>query len=274
MNSVALTETLSPFPRLIAEAKENQAMRAYEITDIAHPAYPDAHRIRATVPIPEHNVSVGQLGGYIQTEHNLDHTGTAWVAHHAVVLDNARVTGHALVQGYALVKENSLVSGHAIVSDNSTITGNSHIMDSALVLGDAHIANTVIAGNAVIGARATIYTNTDWATLPVTVSGHYLTATISREHTLYRGAYHDFPIVFLDEEEWGIDDLEAFVKAHDTARKLSMLDPHTPIEFPSAEHTQILHASDATNIRVLLDMVRGMEKTWVRNTPKPNIRVA
>ncbi|KDD79329.1 hypothetical protein P9965_11540, partial [Glaesserella parasuis] len=52
-------------------------------------------------------VGAGQLGGYIETEKNLDHSGNAWV------YDNARVCGDACVYGNAGVYDNAWVYGNA-----------------------------------------------------------------------------------------------------------------------------------------------------------------
>ncbi|MDP0396124.1 hypothetical protein Q7Y95_10420, partial [Glaesserella parasuis] len=52
-------------------------------------------------------VGAGQLGGYIETEKNLDHSGNAWV------YDNARVFGNAMVYDNARVFGNARVYGNA-----------------------------------------------------------------------------------------------------------------------------------------------------------------
>lgn len=55
------------------------------------------HRIRAVRDIPEYEIKSGDMGGWLETEKNLSHDGSAWVTDSAVVMDAACVTGKALV---------------------------------------------------------------------------------------------------------------------------------------------------------------------------------
>jgi hypothetical protein len=57
------------------------------------------YRIRACVEISCLGVKVGDLGGYVEKENNLDITGNAWVYGNAWVSGNARVSGNAWVYG-------------------------------------------------------------------------------------------------------------------------------------------------------------------------------
>lgn len=52
-------------------------------------------------------VEKGDLGGYIEKEDNLEHSGNAWVSGDALVYGNARVSGNASVYGNALVNNAS-----------------------------------------------------------------------------------------------------------------------------------------------------------------------
>ena len=49
------------------------------------------------------DVAAGDVGGYVESERNLAHTGDAWVYGDAQVYGNARVHGNAQVYGDALV---------------------------------------------------------------------------------------------------------------------------------------------------------------------------
>jgi len=94
-------------------------MQKYEILKdetkaaVSQPAY----RIRALRDIPEHKVKVGDLGGYVEGEHNLAHEGGAWVANEAMVVDRSRVMGNALARDY------SIISGHTILDDEAVVGG-------------------------------------------------------------------------------------------------------------------------------------------------------
>ena len=121
-------------------------------------------RIRALIDFDI--VKAGDLGGYIQSEKNLSHNGTAWVANNAKVYDNAKVYGKAQVFGYAEVFGNAEVWGEAEVYDNAKVSGNSSVAgtskvyDNARVSGKAYIGeNTQVYGNAFVLGEAEIYGN-------------------------------------------------------------------------------------------------------------------
>ena len=73
------------------------------------------------------DVKSGDLGGYIQGEHNLSHEGTCWVS------DNARVFGEASVWGDAQVCDNARVSEETQVYGNARVCGHGQVWDFAQV---------------------------------------------------------------------------------------------------------------------------------------------
>ena len=79
------------------------------------------YRIKSLVAIGLY-VSVGDLGGYVQSEKNLDCAGDAWVS------GNARVSGNAWVSGNARVYGNAQVYGNAWVYGNARVYGNALII--------------------------------------------------------------------------------------------------------------------------------------------------
>lgn len=93
------------------------ANKKYELTDetIQHGGR-TLHRIRALIDIPAIGVSVGDLGGYVESEKNLSHDGGAWVE------DDARVYGHGRVYGNAHVS-NAWVGGNACVFGEACVYG-------------------------------------------------------------------------------------------------------------------------------------------------------
>lgn len=78
-------------------------------------------RIKALISFG--NVKEGDLGGYVENESNLSHSGDAWVYGNAWVYDNARVYGEARVYGNARVYGEAWVYGNAWVSDNARVSG-------------------------------------------------------------------------------------------------------------------------------------------------------
>ena len=95
--------------------KEQQ--KKYELTGefIEHWSGKKLYRIKALVTFGA--VVAGQLGGFVESEKNLDQSlsGDAWVS------GNARVSGDARVSGNAWVSGNARVRSHAVISERKMI---------------------------------------------------------------------------------------------------------------------------------------------------------
>ena len=109
--------------------KEQQ--KKYELTDefIEHWSGKKLYRIRALVTFGA--VVAGQLGGFIESEKNLDQSlsGDAWVYGNAWVYGDARVYGDAWVYGNAWVRSHAVIFEHKMIfwasnvgSENGTLT--------------------------------------------------------------------------------------------------------------------------------------------------------
>ena len=95
------------------------------------------HRIKALISFGV--VSAGEIGGWIESENNLDEYGNAWVSGNAQVRGNAWVSGNARVSGNAQVRGNAWVSGNARVSGNAQVRGNAWVRGNARVCGNAWV---------------------------------------------------------------------------------------------------------------------------------------
>ena len=110
--------------------------KKYKITDIAHPVYPELHRIRALRQVTK-TVGPGTMGGYIQSENNLSQEkDRAWIYGEAICCDDARVT------------KNAALTGHAYVCESALVCGETEIGDSACVKDDAVVMAGTVKGNA------------------------------------------------------------------------------------------------------------------------------
>ena len=103
---------------------KEQQQKKYELTDefIEHWSGKKLYRIRALVTFGA--VVAGQLGGFVESEKNLDQSlsGDAWVSGNAQVYGNARVYGDAQVYGNARVYGDAWVSGNALVESCAVIS--------------------------------------------------------------------------------------------------------------------------------------------------------
>jgi len=139
-------------------------------------------RIKALISFGD--VTIGDIGGYIEKEKNLSQTGEAWVYgdaevfgearvygdaevfDNAQVFDNARVYDEARVYGdaevfdNAWVFDNAQVSGKAWVSDSAWVYGDAEVFDNARVYGDAQVFdNARVYGDARVSGKARVSGN-------------------------------------------------------------------------------------------------------------------
>ena len=103
--------------------KEQQ--KKYELTDefIEHWSGKKLYRIKALVTFG--TVVAGQLGGFVESEKNLDQSlsGNAEVSGDAEVSGNAWVYGNARVRSYAVISERKMIFWATNVgSENGTLT--------------------------------------------------------------------------------------------------------------------------------------------------------
>lgn len=123
-----------------------------EVIDILHHKHV-LYRIRAIKDFDD--VKAGDYGGYIESENNLSHEGSAWVYSDAVRIDkNAKLWGHALLCESAKMYHSAEVCDYAIVSGNTKIYEDAKIHGKATVTGNCYIheiseicENSTIEGN-------------------------------------------------------------------------------------------------------------------------------
>lgn len=108
------------------------------------------------------SIKKGDLGGYIESEHNLSHSGICWIFDDAQVYDNAIVYNDAWVYDKAQVYDNASIYGDCEVHDNAHIYGNSKVYDNAEVYDNAHIyGNSEVYDDAQVYEDAKVYDNAE-----------------------------------------------------------------------------------------------------------------
>ena len=96
-------------------------------------------------------VEKGELGGYIQSESNLDVTRTAWVCPDAQVYDNAVVADDSYVCEGAKIYGNAKILGYAVVAENARVFGN------ALLFSDWCGPDVRIGGHVKVCGNAKVF---------------------------------------------------------------------------------------------------------------------
>lgn len=141
------------------------------------------------------DVKKGDLGGYIEGEHNLSHLYTCWLYDYSMAYDNARVSMDAKlyneVKAYnnCKIQGNSKIRDYCNIGENARITDNSQLGDYCIVQGNSLVhGNSIIEGDTIIDDWAEI---TGDAILAVTEdyyicknywsSGRYITYTRSNK---------------------------------------------------------------------------------------------
>lgn len=89
------------------------------------------YRIRALRDFGD--VQAGDLGGYIESDFNLSHSGNCWV------YDTAAVCNDAVVEDYATVHGEAEIEQAAVISGNARVFGKARIADNAQVSGHAQV---------------------------------------------------------------------------------------------------------------------------------------
>lgn len=131
------------------------------------------HRIRAVRDFGD--VKAGDLGGWIEGERNLSHTGDAWIANDAVaaglsvVQDDAQMRNeaalydHAVLTGSATMEGNAIADDHAKIVDRAWMGGDSHATGRVWVSDDSSLSDNVqvqdnseISGNAELGGNVKV----------------------------------------------------------------------------------------------------------------------
>lgn len=110
------------------------------------------YKIKALVDIEEYGVKAGDFGGFVESENNLSHYGTCWIADDALVFGEAKVEYDAIVSGKAQVRGFAHIGGNARIADNALVFCFAHIYDDACVYGHAKVAD-----NAEVYGAAQVY---------------------------------------------------------------------------------------------------------------------
>jgi len=104
------------------------------------------------------NVVKGQIGGFVENEHNLSHRGNAWVYDKAKVYNRARISQNAIICGKAQVYEKAQIYGRAKISENSKVYGNVEVNEDAEIYESACVhGHTTVSGYAEICGTAEVH---------------------------------------------------------------------------------------------------------------------
>ena len=135
--------------RTSSEKKKYEILKETEIEIDGRKFY----RIRALVNIPEHDVKIGDIGGFIENEKSLcsytkeyGKESTCWLGEDAVLFAEAKVEHNAYIHGKAKI------IGKSRISRNSNIRGDAVIDNSEISYSDIY-GNAIVKDSQVHGAK-------------------------------------------------------------------------------------------------------------------------
>lgn len=152
------------------------------------------------------DVKSGSLGGWVESELNLNQSGFCWIYDEAKVFDNAIVYGDAVVRNEATVKGSGFIHGRCKILESATIGGDSVVGGRAVIRGNAFIGgDAIINGNATVSDHAIVY-NHAVVTDNAIIHDHAVIACLAKitSNTIVGGN----SVVFLNN----FDDLSLLIK--------------------------------------------------------------
>lgn len=105
-------------------------------------------------------LSDGLVGGYIESEENLSHSGTSFVYDNAKVYGSAKVCDNASIYNEVTIYDNAMICGNVMVTDNASVFGNSLLQGNISLSGKSKVYdNALLIGKMKIGKSTSIYGN-------------------------------------------------------------------------------------------------------------------
>jgi len=113
------------------------------------------HRIKALKNF--NNVKKGDIGGYVQYEHNLSQDGDCWLYENSKAYNAASVNGNSRIYDNAEIYENAVINGESLIRNDVKVCGFAHILDNAIISNKCIICGGVIKGTSKLRDNVNVY---------------------------------------------------------------------------------------------------------------------
>ena len=147
----------------------SEIIKKYELIDVGdnYVGNRKVYRVKALHDFG--SVKKDDIGGYVENEDNLSHSGNCWVYDDAYIIDKARVYEDAIIATNAWVSDNAEVFGNAKVSGEACVYQYAKVFGKAKVYDQARVYNSAqVFDRAIVHGNARIKSSTK-VTSPVTV---------------------------------------------------------------------------------------------------------
>lgn len=96
------------------------------------------YQIRSLIAIPEHEVAIGTLGGFIEGEHNLSQESSCWIEEGSVVMGKATIKDGSIIHKGCVIKDKATIKGKSSLED--TIVQSRSVIEDSIIhgMGDIH----------------------------------------------------------------------------------------------------------------------------------------
>ena len=96
------------------------------------------YQSRSHIEIPEHEVEIGTLGGFIEGEHNLSQESSCWIEEGSVVMWKATIKDDSIIHKGCVVKDKAIIKGKSSLED--TIVQSRSVIEDSIIhgMGDIH----------------------------------------------------------------------------------------------------------------------------------------
>ncbi len=126
----------------------------YEIQKQEH-QLPDGrkvHRIKALRDFG--NVKAGTIGGFVEADDNLSHSGNCWISGDAMALGRSRITRDAQLRDRARLEDRACITGRSVVRDDARLRDFVFVYDNAVIGAQSVLAEVVtVRDNAIVLCR-------------------------------------------------------------------------------------------------------------------------
>ena len=136
--------------------------KKYELSDISITLNDGRKLYRIKALKDFYNVTIGDLGGFVESEENWSQEGECWLDGNSCAYNNAKVSGNAKLYDMTIVSGNSKIYDTAILEDRCYVSGNAEVYEEANLKGDISVVDDAkIHGNVTIVGGQTYSGNAD-----------------------------------------------------------------------------------------------------------------